>query len=194
MLARLALAAAVATLLAGSAGAQGAPGEKFSGAIKVAAADHVTIATAAKGDLDFAVTPQTRVVYRGAASAAEIKPGAYLGTSNLNTPEGGKATEVHLGDNGPNVHFSMDDKAGLMMTNGHVKSVTATAKGEEFDVDYGAAATRHVVLPPNTPVTRTLTGNMAMLKPGVPVTVYAAPGADGKLAVRYISIQTPPKP
>ena len=62
------------------------------------------------------------------ATVSEIKPGGYLGTANVTSPAGGKATEVHLMDNGPNVHFAMDADKGLMMTNGHVKSVQTTAK------------------------------------------------------------------
>jgi hypothetical protein len=192
MLVRAVLAAAIAALSVATAQAQTSPYaalQRFTGPIKAVSADHLVI-TASGGDVDLVVTPQTRVSIGKVASAAEIKPGAYLGTANLEAPDGGKATEVHLAESGPNVHFPMD-KAGLMMTNGHVKSVTTTAKGEEFDLDYGAGKTRHVVLPPNTPVTRSVPGDLSMLKPGLKVTVSALPGPDGKLAARYVSIPDP---
>jgi hypothetical protein len=159
-------------------------GERITGTVKSVGTDHLVLSTD-KGDVDVAVTPQTRVLNREPAEAAEIKAGAYLGTANVTGPDGGLATEVHLMDNGPNVHSPMNADAGLMMTNGHVKSVQTTAKGQEMDVDYGSGV-RHVVVPANTPVTRMQASNVDSLTVGAPVTAALRPGADGKVAAAFI--------
>jgi Domain of unknown function (DUF5666) len=188
-----ALAATLALAAAGAALAQQPPtGQRLTGVVKAASATSLTLTTA-KGDETVALTPQTRVMARQAASAADIKAGAYLGTSNQTAADGasGTATEVHLMDNGPNVHFPMN-QAGLMMTNGHVKSVAKTAKGEEMDVDYGQAQTRHVVITKDTSLTKMVDATPEALRPGVAVMANAAPGADGKLTATFVVIGAAP--
>jgi len=198
MLARFATAVAL-VILAGAANAQPANppssppppmGERITGAVKSVAADHIVLSTD-KGEVEVLVTPQTRVMDREPASASEIKAGGYLGTANVTSASGGTATEVHLMDNGPNVHSVMNADTGLMMTNGHVTSVKTTANGEEMDVNYGSGV-QHVVVPANTPVTRMVASDIASLKMGEVVTAAVRPDADGKLTAAFI-VLSPPK-
>jgi hypothetical protein len=189
---RRSLLIAVIALAAQAAGAQQPPsGERIAGAVKSITSSNLMLATA-KGDVDVAITPQTRVLVRQAASASDIKPGAYLGTSNQNASEAdkGTATEVHLMDNGPNVNYAMNS-SGLTMTNGHVKSVTPTATGQEMDIDYGQASTRHVVVSTDTRITKMADVGVAGLKPGVNVGAMTSTGPDGKPTATYIVIDPP---
>ena len=93
----------------------------------------------------------------------------------------------------PNVHYPMNPKTSprLMMTNGKVKSVTKTAKGEEMDIDYGAATTRHVVVTDETSMTRMVDVGVAGLKPGAEVSVNMVAGDDGKPVAGFIGIAAP---
>jgi hypothetical protein len=180
---------AVVALTAQAAGAQQAPqGERITGAVKSITSDTLTLTTA-KGDVAVAITPQTRVLVRQSASAGDIKPGAYLGTSNQNasSADTGTATEVHLMDNGPNVNYPMNN-SGLTMTNGHVKSVTPTATGQEMDIDYGKDTTRHVVVTTDTRISKMADVGIAGLKPGINVNAMTSAGADGKPKANFISI------
>jgi hypothetical protein len=176
-----------------AAGAQQASQSvRIAGTVKSATATGVVLATD-KGDVDIAITPQTRVLIRKPATASEIKAGAYLGTANQTTGDGtGTANEVHLMDMGPNVNSPMN-KPGLMMTNGHVKSVTHTAKGDELDIDYGQAQTRHVIVSKGTTMTRMVDVGVAGLKPGVEVSANTMTGANGKPTANFISVSTPAK-
>ena len=186
---RSAFLIAVVALTAQAAGAQQAPqGERIAGTVKSIASGDLILATA-KGDVHVAITPQTRVVVRQAASASDIKPGAYLGTSNQNGSEAdtGTATEVHLMDNGPNVNYPMNS-SGLTMTNGHVKTVTPTATGQEMDIDYGKTTTRHVVVTTDTRITKMADVGVAGLKQGVNVGAMTTTGADGKPTATFIII------
>jgi hypothetical protein len=189
---RRSLLVAVVALATQAAGAQQPPqGERIAGSVKSITTGDLILATA-KGDVDLTITPQTRVLVRQAASASDIKPGAYLGTSNQNASAGdaGTATEVHLMDNGPNVNYPMNS-SGLTMTNGHVKTVTPTATGQEMDIDYGKATTRHVVVNTDTHITKMADVGVAGLKLGVNVGAMTTTGADGKPSATFIVIDPP---
>lgn len=191
MRSRQAFAIALVSLIVQVASAQQMPpGERIVGTVKSVAAGKLVLATA-KGDVTITTTPQTRALLSQPASASDIKPGAYLGTSNQNaaSPDTGTATEVHLGDNGANVNSPMND-SGLTMTNGHVKSVSHTAKGQEMDIDYGQAKTRHVVVAAGTPITKMTDVGMAALKPGVAITAMTTNGTDGKPVAIFIQINS----
>ena len=81
------IAAALLAVVAISAGAQqqGPQGTRIAGTVKSVTGGDVTLATA-NGDIDIAVTTQTRVLVRQEASVSDIKPGAYLGTSDMERP------------------------------------------------------------------------------------------------------------
>ncbi|HEX4024418.1 MAG TPA: hypothetical protein VHX52_06905 [Steroidobacteraceae bacterium] len=189
---RHAAAVALVTLITQVAGAQQAPrGVRIVGTVKSIAADKLVLTTA-KGDIAITITPQTRVLVSRPTSASDIKPGAYLGTSNQNAsvPDTGTATEVHLADNGPNVNFPMNN-SGLTMTNGHVKSVTRTATGEKIDIDYGQTATRHVLIPADTRITKMADISAAGLKPRVRVSAMTTTGTDGRPVATFILVAPP---
>jgi hypothetical protein len=191
------IATALLAVVAISAGAQqqGPQGTRIAGTVKSVRAGDVTLATA-NGDVDVAVTAQTRVLVRQGASASDIKPGAYLGTSNQNSAtdtNSGTATEVHLGDNGPNVNFPMNN-SGLTMTNGHVKSVTSTPAGKEMDIDYGQSTTRHVLVKQGTVITKMKEVGGAGLKAGQEVNAMTTSGANGKPTAMFILIGPAPAP
>jgi hypothetical protein len=196
---RSTIAATLLTVVAISAGAQQVPqGTRIAGTVKSVTAGDVTLATA-KGDIDIAVTTQTRVLVRQGASVSDIKPGAYLGTSNQNSAadsNSGTATEVHLGDNGPNVNFPMN-QSGLTMTNGHVKAVTSTPQGKEMDIDYGQSTTRHVLVKQDTVITKVKEVGVAGLKAGLEVNAMTTSGTNGKPTATFILIgpaSTPSRP
>ncbi len=187
------LCAVAALALASAASAQPAPqGQRITGTVSSASATEVVVATSA-GPVHLALTPQTRVMKRVNAKPDDIAAGTYLGTANQTAADGasGTSTEVHLMADGPNVNAPMNN-AGLVMTNGHVKSVKSTAAGRELDIDYGQGTTRHVVVPAGTPTTRMVDVGVAGLTAGAPVTVGAQAGADQKPVASFIVISPAP--
>jgi len=190
------IAATLLAVVAISAGAQQGPqGTRIAGTVKSVTPGGVTLATAS-GDVDIAVTAQTRVLVRQGASVSDIKPGAYLGTSNQNSAadsNSGTATEVHLGDNGPNVNFPMNN-SGLTMTNGHVKAVSSSPAGKEMDIDYGQSTTRHVLVKQGTVITRMKEVGVAGLKAGLEVNAMTTSGTSGKPTATFILIGPAPAP
>jgi hypothetical protein len=190
---RLIFALSLAALTAGAADAQQATygAGRAAGTVKSITATEIVLVTA-NGDVNLAITPKTRVVVSRTADVKEIKPGAYLGTSNRDgaAPGTGTATEVHLMESGPNVNTPMND-SGLTMTNGHVTNVTTTDKGQEMEIDYGQDTKRHVVISKETSMTRMVDVGIAGLKPGVEVSAFTNTRKDGKATTTFISVTTP---
>ena len=120
--------------------------------------------------------------------ASAIKPGSFIGTTNVDMPGGaGRSTEVHVFPPGVRAgegHYPWQGGAGSMMTNGDVTMVVTGAKGQELDIKYngnGGSGVRHVVIPPGTPIVTFTPGDRAVLKPGAQVLIFAFKGADGML-------------
>lgn len=125
-------------------------------------------------------------------NVADIKPGSFIGTTNVDLPGGGgQSTEIHVfppGQRGGEGHYPMPGQ-NAMMTNGDVTTVVTGAKGQELDIKYngrGGAGVRHVVVPPGTPIVQFAQGDHALLKAGWQVIVFAAKGDDGQLHARGV--------
>jgi hypothetical protein len=138
-------------------------------------------------------------------SVADIKPGSFIGTTNVDRPDGsGTSTEVHVFPPGVKMgegHYSMG-QGDNMMTNGSVTAMVTGTAGEEMDIKYDACppaaadctpgGTRHVVVPPGTPVIAIESVDRAELKPGVNVMVIANKDAAGALTAIAVNLTPPP--
>ena len=179
--------AGILMFCASMAGAQTTAMSPITGTVKTLSDGHVVVVTAG-GEVSVRMTSKTRVFSQVKVSAPEIKTGSYLGTANVDSAAGGVATEVHLMDDGPNVANTPMPAPNTVMTNGHVKSVVSTPKGQEMEVDYGGSQTRHVVVPQNTPVSRMAPTTLAV---GDAVTVRAATDGDGQMVAGFVLVAKP---
>ena len=158
----------------------------------------------------FQLTPATTIMIAHKGTLADIKAGSFLGTTNTPSPDGsGQSTEVHVfppgvkmgeGDRpmGPapaggaasrmtNGTVSATSNGGTRMTNGAAGNVATGAQGVQMDVAY-QGGTRHIVVPPTTPVMVMASGTPALLKPGTNVLVGHVPASGGETAT-FINIQ-----
>ncbi len=166
------------------AAAQAPPGP-VRGAVQSLDGNRLTVA-GASGPAVVVLADDWKVTVLKKIDVGAIKPGSFIGTSNVDKPDGtGQSTEVHVfppGQRGGEGHFPMP--GGEMMTNGDVTTVVTGAKGQELDIKYngrGGSGVRHVVVPPGTPVVLFTDGDRAVVKPGAQVLVFAAAGSDGAL-------------
>ena len=160
----------------------------------------------------FQLSPATQIMVTHAGTIADIKPGSFIGTTNVPSADGtGQSTEVHVfppgvkmgeGDRpmgaAPTATTRMTNgtvsaaapKAGsaTRMTNGSVGTVANAAAGLEMDVAYEGGK-RHIVVPSDTPVMVMSSGSTQLLKPGVKVLVGAVPAASGNPTATFINIQ-----
>ncbi|HEY5410636.1 MAG TPA: hypothetical protein VIJ94_07905 [Caulobacteraceae bacterium] len=159
----------------------------------------------------FQLTPATTIMIAHQGTLADIKAGSFLGTTNTPSPDGsGQSTEVHVfppgvkmgeGDRpmGPapaggaasrmtNGTVSATSGGGARMTNGAAGNVATGSQGVQMDVVY-QGGTRHIVVPPKTPIMVMASGTPALLKPGTNVLVGHVPASGGGETATFINIQ-----
>ena len=162
----------------------------------------------------FQLSPATTIMIAHKGTVADIKPGSFIGTTNLAAADGtGQSTEVHVfppgvkmgeGDrpmgatpaaaasrmtNGTvSAAAPASDASATRMTNGSVGAVANAPAGLQMDVAY-AGGQRHIVVPADTPVMVMSSGTTDLLKPGVKVLVGNVPGPNGNRAATFINIQ-----
>ncbi len=146
------------------------------------------------------LTDATRVSVIKPISVAAIQPGSFIGTTNVDRPDGaGTSTEVHVFPPGMRMgegHYPMPGQAG-MMTNGDVTMTVTGAAGQELDIKYsgqGGSGVRHVVIPPGTPIIAITPADRAALKPGAEVGVFAAKDDKGMLSAVAVNLGEDGKP
>ena len=182
------------------------------GVVQSASATELTI-SANDTPASFQLSPQTTIMVAHPGTVADIKPGSFLGTTNVPSADGtGQSTEVHIfppgvkmgeGDrpmpaapqapasrmtNGAVTATAPASGGGSRMTNGAVGSVSNASAGIEMDVAYEGGK-RHIVVPAKTPVMVMSSGTTALLKPGTRVLVGYVPGANGAKDATFINVQ-----
>ncbi len=165
---------------------QGPPTPPVRGVVQSLDGNKLTVAQAA-GPAVVTLADKWTVTEMKNIQASAIKPGSFIGTTNVDKPDGsGQSTEVHVfapGQRGGEGHYPMPGQTA-MMTNGDVTAVVTGAKGQELDIKYngrGGTGVRHVVVPPGTPIVEMTQGDRAIIKPGATVLVFVQKGADGGL-------------
>ena len=168
-----------------------APNVHVRGKIAGLAGDTLSIVTREGPTAKIKLAPDWGVVIMKHVDVSAIQPGSFIGTTNIDRPEGGgRSLEVHVVPPGVKPgegHYPWDLKPGSMMTNGTVGKVVAGGNGREIDVAY-AGGVRHIVVPTNVPVVMTVPGARTDLKPGIAAMVFAAKLPNGDLAANRVLI------
>ena len=168
-----------------------APQVHVRGKIAGLAGDTLAVATREGPVANIKLTPDWGVVIMKHVDVSAIQAGSFIGTTNIERPEGGgKSLEVHVFPPGVKMgegHYPWDLQPGSMMTNGTVGKVVASANGREIDVAY-AGGVRHIVVPAGVPVVTTFPGARTDVKPGIGVVVFAGKLPNGELATNRILI------
>lgn len=135
------------------------------------------VKTTAGKAVSIALAPDWNVQVTKPVTVAEIKSGSFIGTAEMPQADGtGRSLEVHVFPPGVKVgegHYGWDLKKGAMMTNGTVGKVVASPSGQSFDVSY-PTGTRHITVPPKTPIVQIGPGPRTLVKAGSKVFVPAA--------------------
>ena len=204
----------LATLLIGFAAsafaAQPPAPAPVSGTVVTVAKDTLQLRTAEMQQVTVAIGAQTRVVDTVNVTLADIKSGAFLGTTA--SPKDGKlvASEVHVFDEalrGTGEGHYPWTQPGSTMTNGAVATMTngavttqGTTQGAAQKSGAGLTMTvtykggqQQVTVLPGTPVTKVTVVDASRLKPGMRVTVFGTPRTATTLDANLISL-TPPAP
>jgi hypothetical protein len=158
------------------------PAENIRGKVKSLEGDKLTIATREGGTAIVTLTKTWGVAVMKPVDLSAIKPGSFIGTTEIEKPGGGgQSLEVHVFPPGMKVgegHYPWDLKPGTNMTNGTVTHEVTGGQGRELDVEYPTGV-RHITVAPTVPVVMIVGGDRMMIKPGVSLFIHPTKTPDG---------------
>lgn len=140
-------------------------------------------------DIELHLAPGAQVVTTQKASAADFKPGSYIGVTSVKGPDGRLvAKRIHaLGPQVPQMHGAWDSIPNSMMTNANLASSARVSGGSEITLKYKDGEQKILV----TPKTEYFTfepGTRADLKPGETIFSGARVEGDGRFVTQRIAV------
>jgi hypothetical protein len=139
-------------------------------------------------ELKIQLAPDAQVALTKKASAADFKPGAYVGVTSVKGPDGRLvARRVHaLGPQVPQMHAAWDSIPGSMMTNATLDATAQVGAGTEL-VLKNKDGEQKILVTPQTEYYTFAPGTRADLKPGESIFTGAAQ-KDGKLVAQRVTV------
>jgi len=134
------------------------------------------------------LAPDAQVALTKKASAADFKPGAYVGVTSVKGPDGRLvARRVHaLGPQVPQMHGAWDSIPDSMMTNATLDATAQVGAGTEL-VLKNKDGEQKILVTPQTEYYTFAPGTRADLKPGESIFTGAAQ-KDGKLVAQRVTV------
>ena len=139
-------------------------------------------------ELKIQLAPDAQVALTKKASAADFKPGAYVGVTSVKGPDGRLvARRVHaLGPQVPQMHGAWDSIPDSMMTNATLDATAQVGAGTEL-VLKNKDGEQKILVTPQTEYYTFAPGTRADLKPGESIFTGAAQ-KDGKLVAQRVTV------
>ena len=186
---RLAIAAALLSVLGGAPVAQSA--DRVRGT--VVSLDGTALHVTANGGQNVSITlsPSYRVTALVPAKLSDVQAGSFIGIAADTQPDGTLvAKEVHIfpesmrgaGEG----HRGFDLGPQSTMTNGTVGNEVKGASGDTLTVAYKGGE-KTIVVPPSAPVVMFAPGDQAMLVPGAHVIVQTQAATGGGLTAERVT-------
>lgn len=134
------------------------------------------------------LAPDAQVALTKKASAADFKPGAYVGVTSVKGPDGRLvARRVHaLGPQVPQMHGTWDSIPDSMMTNATLDATAQVGAGTEL-VLKNKDGEQKILVTPQTEYYTFAPGTRADLKPGETIFTGTAQ-KDGKLVAQRVTV------
>jgi hypothetical protein len=139
-------------------------------------------------ELKIQLAPDAQVALTKKASAADFKPGAYVGVTSVKGPDGRLvARRVHaLGAQVPQMHGAWDSIPDSMMTNANLEATAQVGAGTEL-VLKNKDGEQKILVTPQTEYYTFAPGTRADLKPGESIFTGAAQ-KDGTLVAQRVTV------
>lgn len=162
---------------------------RVRGTITAVSGDTLSVRTREGKALELALTEKTSVATAKAIKLADLKPGAYVGSTTMKRADGALvAVEVHtIPRRVPEGHRSWDLQPGSMMTNANIASVVKSTGGDELTLEYKGGSQK-ILVPPGTPIVTTTRADRSSLKPGEYVFLAASVDEGGKMTALRIQV------
>jgi len=178
---------AVSTLMLASLSVQ-AQNMRVRGTIASLDGDVLSVKTREGKDVKIQLAPDAQVATTKKVSAAEFKPGSYVGVTSVKGPDGRLvAKRVHaLGPQVPQMHGAWDGIPNSMMTNSNITSITKAGSGNELTLT-NKDGEQKILVNAETEYYNFVPGTRADLKKGE--TIFTGARVDGdKLLTQRVTV------
>ena len=178
---------AVSTLMLASLSVQ-AQNMRVRGTIASLDGDVLSVKTREGKDVKIQLAPDAQVATTKKVSAAEFKPGSYVGVTSVQGPDGRLvAKRVHaLGPQVPQMHGAWDGIPNSMMTNSNITSITKAGSGNELTLT-NKDGEQKILVNAETEYYNFVPGTRADLKKGE--TIFTGARVDGdKLLTQRVTV------
>lgn len=186
---RIAVLCMTLVLAASGAEAQAPANVRIRGTITAVDATTLSVKSRDGRDLKIALPETVAVSFPKAVRLEDIKEGDFVGTTTRAGPNGTEvAIEMHFlppTANAGQTPYDLEPKS--KMINARVQAKVARTGDHEITLQY-ANETQKVVVPPGTPIVRSVPGTRADLVVGEYVFVSAQPASDGALTALRVQV------
>src|SRR6185503_238231 len=157
---------AISTLMLASLSVQ-AQNMRVRGTIASLDGDVLSVKTREGKDVKIQLAPDAQVATTKKVSAAEFKPGSYVGVTSVKGPDGKLlAKRVHaLGPQVPQMHGNWDSIPNSMMTNSSITNIASMGGGKELTLK-NKDGEQKILVDSETEYYNFAPGSRADLKPG----------------------------
>lgn len=163
---------------------------RVRGTISSLDGDVLKVKTREGRDVQVGLAPDAQIVTAKKVSAAEFKPGSYVGVTSVKGPDGRLvAKRVHaLGPQVPQMHGQWDSIPGSMMTNANITNVAQASGGaNELTLKYKDGEEK-ILVDKETEYYNFEPGSRADLKPGETIFTNARVEGDGKFMAARVAV------
>jgi hypothetical protein len=163
--------------------------QRIRGTITSVSGDSLMVKTREGRDVTLQLTPDAQVVTPKKGTAADFKPGSYVGVTSTKGADGRLvAQRVHaLGPQVPQMHGAWDSIPNSMMTNANIESSAQVSGGNELTLKYKDGEQK-ILVTPQTEYYTFENGSRADLKPGETIFAGARMDNDGKLVAPRVAV------
>jgi hypothetical protein len=160
---------------------------------QVTAFDGRTISVHARGGgaVEVELPETVNVSGTRAITMADIKPGMALAATTIKRADGATVA-IDLRPIPPTAPMGLspfDLQPGSTMTNAVLEGQVESSSGAELTMNYKTGTVK-VLVPPGTPMSQSIPGSRADIKPGETIFIVARVGADGKLSAARVQVST----
>lgn len=162
---------------------------RVRGTISAVKGDALTVKARDGRNIELHLAPDAQVVTPKKATAADFKPGSYIGVTSVKGSDGRLvAKRVHaLGPQVPQMHGAWDSIPNSMMTNANLASSAKVSGGNELTLKYKDGEQK-ILVTPETEYYTFAPGSRADLKPGETIFAGARVGDDGKFVTPRVVV------
>lgn len=143
--------------------------------------------------LSIALAPNFTVRAVVAKNVTDIKPGDFVASTSVKGPDGAlHAIELHILPESLRGRADGQSPADLvpnsLMTNATVAQIVSAPQGQVMKVTYKGKEAE-IDVPPGIPIVGYVSGDAALLKPGVAVVIFARKQPDGSLTAASVTAE-----